>query len=229
MDELAALHASGLFGDARAADLEVLRPALRSRVFPQGAHLWHAGDPTGLAMVVDSGLVKVCHIGRGGRELIVSLVGPHESGGAYHLFATDSRRMYDAIAVQRSECLVIARDLLMYQLEQRPALMRRLADALLRKMMAETGAAMETPAAGDIPGRLRHRLLDLARRYGEPMERGVRIPFALPQTLLAGLVGGSREKVNRALAQLSAGGLVVRDAESRLTITDPARLRRDLS
>ncbi|HKR99680.1 MAG TPA: Crp/Fnr family transcriptional regulator, partial [Candidatus Dormibacteraeota bacterium] len=161
MDELSALHASRLFGDAPLSELEALRPALRSRIFAPGAYLWHAGDPTGMAIVVHSGLVKVCHIGRNGRELILMLIGPHEVSGAYHLFATDSTRMYDAVAVQRTECLVIARDLLMYQLERNSTLMRQLAAALLSDVMHETGSAAETPIAGDIQGRLAHRLLNL--------------------------------------------------------------------
>jgi CRP-like cAMP-binding protein len=182
-----------------------------------------------MAIVVHDGLLKVCHIGRNGREFIVTLIGPHEASGAYHLFATDSTRMYDVVAVERTECLVIARDLLMYQLERNPALMRRLANTLLSGVMHLTATAMDTPAAGDIPARLAHRLLDLAHRYGVRAGSGVRIPFALPQTLLAGLVGSSREKVNRALTQLIADGMIERDGQSHLTIPNPARLRRELA
>jgi CRP/FNR family transcriptional regulator, cyclic AMP receptor protein len=226
VDELSALQASGLFGESSLAELSPLLPALRRRAFARGAYLWHAGDPTGLAVVVLTGLLKSRHIGSDGRELVISLCGPLESVGGYHLFETDTVRKYDAIAVERSECVVIARDMLMYQLEHNARLVRRLAASLLRMMVRETAAAMETPAAGDLEGRLTHRLLELAARHGQAVDGGVLIPFALTQSLLAGLVGGSREKVNRALSRLVDEGMVSRGRTGVLTLRNPGALRR---
>lgn len=228
MDELSALQASGLFGSSTVDELAPLRPALRRRSFARGAHLFYAGEPTGQAIVVLQGLVKTCHLNAAGRESVISVTGPLESVGAFHLFATDSRRSFDCVAVERSECLIIARDVLMYHLEGRTALMRRLAASLLAQMVRESETTMLVPAAGDVAGRLAHRLLDLARRHGEAEGGAVRIRLPLSQSLIAGLTGDSRETVNRALAGLVARAVVARDRDGLLVIRDTDELRRIL-
>jgi DNA-binding GntR family transcriptional regulator len=61
-----------------------------------------------------------------------------------------------------------------------------------------------------------------------PAGEGVRIPFTLHQSLLAGLTGDSRETVNRALSRLVADGVVARDPAGVLTVLRPEALRRAL-
>lgn len=228
MDDVSVLQASGLFADLAGEQLECLRPALRRRTYATGAYVWHLGDPTGFAVIVVSGLIKAYRTGSGGREFVMSIKGPLETMGDYHLFEQDTRRVYDCVALQRTECLVVARDLLNYRLEHEPRLTRVLARSLLRKLREESEAAVDMPAAGSIDRRLAHRLLQLADRHGEMVDGGVRIPFALPQSLLAGMVGASREHVNRALGRLGAQGLLTRDPAGVLTLRRPDSLRRRL-
>ena len=49
-------------------------------------------------------------------------------------------------------------------------------------------------------------LLDLAERFGRPVEAGVRVSHDLTQEELAQLVGASRETVNKALADFAGRG-----------------------
>ena len=79
-------------------------------------------------------------------------------------------------------------------------------------------AAADVPAAGNIEGRLAFRLLQLADRHGEPADGGMRIPFALSQSLLASLVGSSREHVNRALSKLTRSGMLSREEDGTLIL-----------
>jgi CRP-like cAMP-binding protein len=80
-------------------------------------------------------------------------------------------------------------------------------------------------AAYDIAARVARRLLELAERFGEPDEHGVRITVALSQDELAGWVGASREAVAKALRVLRDRGLVTTGRRT-MTVLDLAGLRR---
>jgi CRP-like cAMP-binding protein len=76
---------------------------------------------------------------------------------------------------------------------------------------------------------LRERLaLRIAALAGDAGETGaeVRIPWSYTQSELAGMVGGSRESVNRLLADFVARGLV-RFERDALVIPDHGRLTRE--
>jgi len=68
----------------------------------------------------------------------------------------------------------------------------------------------------DIPSRVARKLLDLAAAQGNTMK--------LSQRDLAGLVGGSRENVNRALSRFAALGYI-RLERGRVTVLRPDQLR----
>jgi len=60
----------------------------------------------------------------------------------------------------------------------------------------------------DIPGRVARRLLELASSRGEAVGSGTQIRLPLSQQSLAGLVGASRENVNRTLRRFASLGLI---------------------
>ena len=70
----------------------------------------------------------------------------------------------------------------------------------------------------DVPARTAKRLLELA---------GDRVEFRLPMTQedLAGLVGASRERVNKALSQFAKLGWLEIQGRNRYRILDRAALR----
>ena len=70
-------------------------------------------------------------------------------------------------------------------------------------------------AAYDIASRVARRLVELAERFGEPDDKGVRITVALSQDELAGWVGASREAVAKALRVLRDRGLVTTGRRTR--------------
>lgn len=69
--------------------------------------------------------------------------------------------------------------------------------------------------------RVRRKLLQLARSYGRVARDGVRIDFPISHTLLAEMVGSSRETVTRALDELQRTGFVVRSGHSYRLLVSP--------
>ena len=77
----------------------------------------------------------------------------------------------------------------------------------------------------DVPARLATTLINLASRFGEPIEAGVKVPHDLTQEELAQLVGSSRETVNKALMDFANRGWIARDGRS-IVIYQPGMLIR---
>jgi hypothetical protein len=58
--------------------------------------------------------------------------------------------------------------------------------------------------------RVRHKLLQLAESYGRVSRDGIRIDFPVSHTLLADMIGSSRETVTRSVDELQRTGFVAR-------------------
>jgi CRP/FNR family transcriptional regulator, cyclic AMP receptor protein len=92
-----------LFAGATPDELRAIAPAVRQRGYARGSYLWRAGDPASAAYVVLTGLLKTVKAGPNGRDVVLTLAGPGDVMGEYHLLEEDSSRYYDAVAVERSE------------------------------------------------------------------------------------------------------------------------------
>jgi CRP/FNR family transcriptional regulator, cyclic AMP receptor protein len=69
--------------------------------------------------------------------------------------------------------------------------------------------------------RVRGKLLQLARNYGRVALDGVQIDFPLSHTLLADMVGSSRETVTRSLDELRRDGFVARQGHGYRLLVSP--------
>jgi CRP/FNR family cyclic AMP-dependent transcriptional regulator len=224
VDALPVLLRSPLFAGIPEQQLEELLPQVHVRSFPRGEFLFHEGDPAGPLYIVVRGLVSVARDGRGGEESILALLGPDDVIGELALFAEETERSADAQALEPTECLAVPRIAVRELLGAKPAAMIRLA-ARLAGTVRRKDQALADLAFLDIPGRVAAKLLELAETHGEHTPEGTRIGHKLSQRTLAGMIGASRENVNRALAAFSDQG-AIRQENGLITILSPAALRR---
>ena len=73
--------------------------------------------------------------------------------------------------------------------------------------------------------RVRRKLLQLARVYGRVGRDGIRIDFPVSHTVLAEMVGSSRETVTRAVDELQRAGFVARRGHTYSLLVSPDALR----
>jgi biotin operon repressor len=69
--------------------------------------------------------------------------------------------------------------------------------------------------------RVRRKLLQLARSYGRVVRDGIRIDFPVSHTLLADMIGSSRETVTRAVDELQRSGFVARRGHTYRLLVAP--------
>ena len=224
MDVIQLLARTAIFEGITAAELEALRPAVRLRTFAKDTHLFREGDPGSHLHLVVRGQVKILRVGAGGSEIVFAVVGPGEVFGELSLFEPDGERSADAVALEPTECALLARDPVIAFLLAHPALLLRVISSLIGYIQRKDQAVAEV-AFLDIPGRVARRLLDLAASRGERLAEGVVIRIPLSQRTLAGMVGASRENVNRALHRFVELGYISQ-ARGSITVLKPDELRR---
>jgi CRP-like cAMP-binding protein/class 3 adenylate cyclase len=202
---------------------KVLRQRVHRRAFATGAYLTRQGEPADSVFVIEHGLVRVARRSRQGRELVMALLGAGDMLGELGVLEADGSRTANALALEQTTCVTLARSDLEAVVRTTPELALRLLAALGSRVRHQDEELAQV-AFLDVPGRLAHKLLELSAGHGEPVAGGVRIRVRLPQAELAAMVGSSREIVNRALRRFVALGAVSIE-HGLITILDADRLR----
>ena len=186
---------------AVARDARTLRLQRNDLIFAEN-------DPATELFVVRSGRIAIAKRAPDGRESVVALMEPGDLFGEMPLFDHQGRSA-DARALEPSEVLALEYDVLRGVLEARPELLWGVVE-LLALRVRDNNTALADSVFLDVTGRTAKRLLELAGDHDE---------FVLPLTQeeLAGMVGASRERVNKALAAfLRLGWLEQSDRKYRI-------------
>lgn len=217
-----ALRACGLFGHAEDDTIDALADALRIRRFRKGETVFHQGDPGDALFILASGSVKVVLPSDEGAEpAIVAVLGPGEFFGELAIL-DGAPHSATIVAVEPTETLVLHRDTFLRLIDTAPELRRALLASLATEIRRLTGHVEDLHFL-DLPGRLASRIVRLADAQPAEADGSVRVPWPYTQSELAGMIGGSRQSVNRLLADLADEGLV-RLERDILVVADPQRL-----
>ena len=211
MPERRLLDATELFAALPPDVLEQLRTKTTVRALPKGDLLFSQGDASNELFVISEGRIAIATRSSDGRESMVAVL---EAGGLFGELGLfdDEPRSADARALTDSEVLALAYDDLRSTLQTRPEILWVIVKLLAQRLRA-TDEALADAVFLDVPARTAKRLLELAGPDDE---------FQLPMTQedLAGLVGASRERVNKALAMFTRLGWVEVTGRSRYHILD---------
>jgi CRP/FNR family transcriptional regulator, cyclic AMP receptor protein len=211
------LAATELFQGVHQDELGELARHATTRRLVRGDVIFNEGDPPDALYVVLRGRVAIANKSFDGRESVVALM---ENGDLFgEMGMLDGLpRSAEARSLEPSEVLELGYGPARSLLERRPELLwgvvRMLADRL--RGMDE---ALADSVFLDVTGRTAKRLLELANGANE---------FLLPVTQeeLAGMVGASRERVNKAIASfIRLGWLEQTDRRYRILQRDRLELR----
>lgn len=220
--ELAAIP---LFADLSAAELERVNELSRRKSFAAGANLMSTDQPGEAVYVLLTGTAKIFVEQPDGSEVVLAFLSAGDTVGEMSLIDSAGRSA-DVAVVDRATCLWMDRSAFHRCLREMPALGFNLYRLLCRRLRL-ANEQVQAISTLDVVGRVARQLLAFAQQYGRAdAAGGVRIPFKLSQSDLAGLVGASRERVNHAIADLREHGAIAVEG-SQITVLDrPALARR---
>jgi CRP-like cAMP-binding protein len=203
-----------LFADLNPDELATVVASSARRELRRGDVVFSEGDEPNELFVVEDGRVAIANKSVDGRESVVALMEPGDPFGEMGLFEGLGRSA-EARALEPSTVLAIPYAPLHAIYEARPTLLWGVVALLAGRVRSMDGALADSVFL-DVTGRTAKRLLELA---GEEDE------FVLPVTQeeLAGMVGASRERVNKAIAAFVRLGWIDQ-SERRYRITNRQQL-----
>ena len=214
MVDLEMLRAIELFQDFDDETLTGLAAHCSTRDLKRGDVLFAENDEPDHLYVTLSGRIAMVNRSIDGRESVVALMEDGDLFGEMPLFDQQNRST-DARALEPSTALTIPYEPLRDIYEAQPSQLWRVVALLANRLRAMDGVLADSVFL-DVTGRTAKRLLEIA---GESDD------FALPVTQeeLAGMVGASRERVNKAIASFVKLGWMEQE-DRRYTIIDRERL-----
>jgi CRP/FNR family transcriptional regulator, cyclic AMP receptor protein len=221
-EALALLSRTPLFAGVTPGDLEPLLADFRLRRFAMDSYIFREGDPGDHLHLVTRGEVKISRTTEAGGEVVFAVLGGGDVFGEMAALQENAVRSADAQALAATECYMLHRHALVAFLKANPAVMWRVV-TVLSDYIRRKDEAFSDLAFNDIPGRVARKLLELGAARGEPVGAGAQITVS--QRTLAGLVGASRENVNRALSRFASLGAISLE-RGRITLLRPEELRR---
>jgi CRP/FNR family transcriptional regulator, cyclic AMP receptor protein len=208
------LTETDFFRDLTEDDLRFLLPTCTVRTLRRGDRLFEEGDDCSELFIVSSGLVAISKKSPDGRESVVALMERGELFGEMGML-DGLGRSAEARALEPSEVIAIPYAPVRELFEQQPALLWGTTAMLVGRLRAMDEALADSVFL-DVTGRTAKRLLELAGDADE---------FYLPVTQeeLAGMVGASRERVNKAISSFIRLGWL-EQADRRYKIVNRERL-----
>jgi CRP-like cAMP-binding protein len=185
------LSRSPFFAGLDAQAVEVVAALSEHRELRRNDVLFRQGESASELFVVESGRVAIANRSEDGRESLVALMEPGDLFGEMGLF--DGIRSADARALELSTVVAVPYGAVRQALERQPDALWSVVELLAGRLRAVDEALADTVFL-DVPGRTAKRLLELA---GE----GDQFQLPVTQEELAGMVGASRERVNKAISQ----------------------------
>jgi CRP/FNR family transcriptional regulator, cyclic AMP receptor protein len=202
---------------------DALRALGRVRRYPVGAALFSEREPGDAVLVLLSGRVKLSCVTETGREALLGIREPGDLIG--EMSAVDGApRSATAIALEPVEVLSVSSRAFVAFLDRTPSVALVLVRMLARRLRDADRKRIEY-LAQDTVGRVCSRLVELADRFGEPVDGGVHIDLTITQEELAGWTGSSREAVIRALRTLRELGWIATRRRG-ITLLEVEMLRR---
>ncbi|MDQ3963668.1 MAG: Crp/Fnr family transcriptional regulator [Actinomycetota bacterium] len=203
------------------SDRSALFSFARRRRYPKGDSLFNEGNRSDRVLILLEGRAKVARATEEGKEVLLALRGPGDLLGEMSAFDGEPHSA-SATALEDCDALVITRDEFTSFLEEHP----RAAVTLLTMLTQRLRDADEKRVdflAYDAESRVARRLVELAERFGEATDAGVRIGV-LSQEELGGWLGASRESVSKALQTMRSRGWI-ETHRREITVVDLDALR----
>jgi CRP/FNR family cyclic AMP-dependent transcriptional regulator len=218
----AVLRTIPLFASLTDDQLDSVLKSAETVTHAADAVLCHEGDAGDCLYILLEGRVKVCLLGREGKEIILAILEPHSYFGEMALL-DGSPRSATIMTLVPSTLIRWSRSNFLALVLHDETLARKIL-AHLVGCLRRANEQIRTMAMFDIHGRVVRTLLRLAHEHGTRDNTRILIEPRPSQEMLAHMVGCQRETISRAMRDLQNCGYV--KVVKRSLVVEERALRR---
>ena len=195
-----------LFRSLRAEDSQHIAALLRKQTLRKGDALFREGEEGNCLYMITAGKIKIVRQSRDGDEVILAVLSAGDFCGEMALLDGMSRSA-DAVAVEETYLYGLNRkDFLAYVMNNETAVKAIL--SALSKRLRKADDFLEDIFFLNVAARLAKKLIELAMSNGLQEGENGPIKLSVTQKNLAGMIGTTRESVNKELRALREKNLV---------------------
>jgi CRP-like cAMP-binding protein len=217
------LKHANLFSDLTETEMLEIERLARMQEVRKRQPIYLPGDPATTVYVLKQGRVRIASTAGSGKEVTFEILEPGEVFGELEVLegqprATGAEALDDVLI-----CAIRREDFEDY-LKHHPDLTLQLTK-LIGLRLQKIQSRVEDLVFRDVPARLAHLLLELAKTHGKQEGSAVRLTVKLTHQEMANLIGCSRETVSLTLGQFRDQGLIQIEGRA-ITLAKPADLAR---
>ncbi|TKB80829.1 MAG: Crp/Fnr family transcriptional regulator [Nitrospira sp.] len=180
------------------------------------------GDPSNSVFLLKKGRVKISSSSVTGKAVTFEILEPGDIFGELDALEGSPREMA-AEALDDVVICALSRQDFERCLQRHPDLTLRL-NKLIGFKFRRLESRIEDLVCRDVPARLAHLLLDLAKTAGSAQDPGIRLRSKLTHHEMGNFIGCARETVTTILGQFRDDSLIKMDGRS-ITILNPSALQ----
>ncbi|OIR01290.1 transcriptional activator protein Anr [mine drainage metagenome] len=213
---------ASIFCNSKAEYLEEISSRIVSNTFKKGQTIFNEGSYPFGVFCINSGQVKLTHLGDDGKEQIIRLLKGGDIVG-YRALLSEERYGATAVALEDSQICFIPKELFIHILKNDAAItfemMKLLADELHKTEMKMTHLAQKP-----VRERLAEILLFIEDTYGFE-EDGITLNVRLSREEIANLVGTATESTIRLLSEFKHDNMIELEGK-KIKIIDQEKLKK---
>ncbi len=211
-----ALAAIPLFSELEEEQLTLVAGYLKRRSFSEREIIVKRDSPGDALFIIVAGKAKVSYVEEE-NETIIAVLSAGEFFGELSIIDGEGRSA-DVSAVEQTEVLILSASDFKQCLETMPAIAFSLLKEIAGRLRRST-TWIRVLSSQDVYGRIAQQLLSLSDSHGTDLaDGGRRINLRLTQNDLAGIVGASRESVNKAMGYFKQKNYITVDTTYHITV-----------
>lgn len=221
MEKIEVLQRMPLFASLSKRELLAISKITRERRYKRNQVIIRAGEQGTTLFLLTSGVIRISIEDGRGKEIILSILYPHDFFGEMALL-DGLPRSATVVAVEESEVLLISRRDFLECIRRFPKIAIKMIVTLslrLRRTNQKVGGLVFMKASG----RVAHTILELAEGRSRMTPEGVVVDLPFTRKRLADMAGVSRETLTRMLTRFQRMGLL-QIQRHRFLIPDPIKL-----
>ncbi|WP_438348572.1 Crp/Fnr family transcriptional regulator [Paenibacillus sp. FA6] len=199
-----------IFSDIPADELQSLTPLLKERHFKKNHILMFENDESEEVYLLRSGMVKIYRMYEG-KEIVLSITMAGDIIGEVEALSSDNHRISSIEALENVSVWLMTKQDFLQIVDKYPSVLRN-AYKILVERTRMLNRMIRYLTFYDVRGKVANLIMDFYYNFGTSNDNVFKIDLKINQTLIANMLGVTRESISKTLGEFQSEGLIdIRD------------------